>query len=108
MGLQDPVTSANSHLGTAYVMYARTLGTTLIDILRTGGIRYVVVDLRLARDVPVYPYVFEQAEPNAGQHTTAMSLQVLQKWDAIPGVTRIYDSGDIVVYDIEAWINGGA
>jgi hypothetical protein len=108
IGLEDPVTSANSHLGTAYVMYAQTLDPTLIGILRQGGIRYVVVDLRLARDVPVYAYVFEQAEPGAGNHTTPMPLAVLQKWDVLPGVRRIYDSGDLIVYDIQGYLDAGA
>jgi hypothetical protein len=108
IGLENPVMSANSHLGTAYVMYARTLGPNLIDILRQGRIRYVVVDLRLAEDVPVYAYVFEQAEPGAGSHTAPMPLAALQKWDGLPGVHRIYDSGDLIVYDIQGYLDAGA
>lgn len=106
IGSQYPVTSANQHLGTAYVMLAQTLGRGQLDIMRQAGIRYVVVDLRLARDVPVYKYWFESAEPDAGQHTTPIPLAALQKFDGLRGVTRIYDSGDIIIYDVRGLVDG--
>jgi len=106
IGSQYPVTSANQHLGTAYVMLAQTLGRGELDIMRRAGIRYVVVDLRLARDVPVYKYWFESAEPDAGQHTTPIPLAALQKFDGLRGVTRIYDSGDIIIYDVRGLVDG--
>jgi Dolichyl-phosphate-mannose-protein mannosyltransferase len=105
IGLAYPVMAANSHLGTAYAMFAHTLGPSHIDTLRQGGVRYVIVDLRLAQDVPVYAYVFEQAEPDGGRHTTPMPLEALLKWDTLPGVRRIYDSGDLIVYDIQAYLD---
>jgi hypothetical protein len=81
-------------------MYALTLNQTNLDILRQGQIRYLVIDLRLTDDIPEYPYVFEQSEPDSGNHTTPMPLAAVQKWESYQGVTRIYDSGDIIVYDI--------
>jgi hypothetical protein len=105
IGGQYPVTSANQHVGTAYVMFAPTIGRSELDIIRRGNIHYVVVDLRLARDVPVYPYYFESAEPDAGQHTTPFPLASLQKFDGLPGVTRIYDSGDIIIYDVRGLVD---
>lgn len=100
LGLQYPVTAANQHVATAWPMFDTSLTPADVALLQRGGIEYVVVDLRLAADIPAYAYVFEQDEPNAGNHTTPMPLPALQKWDSIPGVTRIYDSGDIVIYDI--------
>jgi hypothetical protein len=108
LGLQYPVSSANSHLGTAYVMYARALSPTDLATLRAGHIRYVVVDLRLTRDLPIYPYVFEQSEPNAGDHKFPIAPAAAQKWDTLQGVRRIYDSGDIVIYDVGGLVNGGS
>src|SRR5262245_28755892 len=105
-GLQYPVTSANQHLGTAWAMYAVDLGQTQIDVLRRGGVRYLVVDLRLTRDVPEYPYIFEQSEPDSGNHISPMPEAAVEKWDGLPGVTRIYDSGDIIVYDIQDFLDG--
>jgi hypothetical protein len=85
-----------------------TLTPADVDVLRRGGIRYVVVDLRLSRDIPEYSYLFEQAEPNAGNHTAPAPLAALQKWDSLPDVTRIYDSGDILIYDIRGFLDAGA
>jgi hypothetical protein len=106
IGAQDPVTSANEHFGTAFVMFAPRVGPDELDLLRRARIRYVVVDFRLARDPPIYSFYFESAEPDAGNHTTPMPLASLQKWDTLPGVARIYDSGDIVIYDIRGLVNG--
>jgi len=106
IGAQYPVTSANEHFGTAFVMFAPRIGPEELDLLRRAAIRYVVVDFRLARDPPLYKYYFESAEPDAGNHTTPMPLASLEKFDALPGVARIYDSGDIVIYDIRGLVNG--
>ena len=86
-------------------MFAPRIGPDELDLLRRAEIRYVVVDFRLARDPPIYSYYFESAEPDAGNHTTPMPLASLQKFDTLPGVARIYDSGDIVIYDIRGLVN---
>jgi hypothetical protein len=105
IGSQYPVTSANQHLGTAYVMFAQTLGPGELDVLRRGDIRYIVVDLRLAYAAPIYKYDFESSEPDAGRHTTPIPLAALQKFDGLRGVTRIYDSGDIIIYDVSRLVD---
>jgi hypothetical protein len=105
IGGQYPVTAANEHLGTAYLMFNPTLTDVDLDLMRRAAIRYVVVDLRLSRDVPVYKYYFENAEPDAGRHTTPIPLASLQKFDGMDGVTRIYDSGDIIIYDVRALVD---
>jgi hypothetical protein len=106
IGSQYPVTAANQHLGTAYLMFRDTLGPDDVALIRQGGIRYIVVDLRLARSLPVYKYYFESAEPDAGRHTTPISLTALEKFDGLPGVTRVYDSGDIIIYDVQGLVDG--
>jgi hypothetical protein len=106
IGGQDPVTSANEHFGTAFVMFSARIGPDELDLLRRAAIRYVVVDFRLAQAPPIYSYYFESAEPGAGNHTTPMPLAALKKFDVLQGVTRIYDSGDIVIYDIQKLVIG--
>jgi len=100
IGLQYPVTSANEHIGTAFVMFARTLGPNELSVMREARVRYVVVDLRLSTDLPAYPFYFESAEPDAGAHTEPIPVEALQKFEGRPGVTRVYDSGDIRIYDV--------
>ncbi|HEX5239888.1 MAG TPA: hypothetical protein VFW20_02720 [Candidatus Limnocylindrales bacterium] len=105
-GLEDPVMAANSHLGTAWVVMDTKLSEADLATLRDGHIDYVVVDLRLAQAPPVYPYYFEQSEPDGGSHTTPVPLVSLQKFDSLPGVLRIYDSGNIIVYDVRGLTGG--
>jgi len=105
IGGQYPVTAANQHLGTAYLMFDLELTRVDLDLMRRAKIRYVVVDLRMSRDLPVYKYYFENAEPDAGQHTTPVPLAALEKFDGLAGVTRIYDGGDIIIYDVRGLVD---
>lgn len=105
IGEQDPVTSANEHIGTAFIVFSSRIGPDELALLQRAQIRYIVVDFRLAHDPPIYSYYFESAEPNAGNHTTPLPLASLKKFDVLPGVARIYDSGDIVIYDIRGLVN---
>jgi hypothetical protein len=105
IGLQYPVTSANEHIGTAYVMFARTLGPAEIAVMRAARIKYVIADLRLSTDLPAYPFYFESAEPDAGNHKVPIPIEALEKFEGRPGVSRIYDSGDIRIYDVSGLVD---
>jgi hypothetical protein len=105
IGLQYPVTSANEHVGTAFVMFARTLGPNELSVMREGRIKYVVVDLRLSTSLPAYPFYFESAEPDARNHREPIPIEALQKFEGRPGVARIYDSGDIRIYDVSGLVD---
>lgn len=66
-------------------------------LARSLGIGYVVVDLRMSEQKPATGTYF------ADQSTKCPSpvpRRDLLKFDAVPGVSRIYDSGDIIVYDL--------
>lgn len=105
IGLQHPVTSANEHLGTAWVVLASSLGPAQLEVLEQGAIDYVVVDRRLAQAPPIYPFYFEPAEPDAGRHLAPASLAALEKFDQDPRIHRVYDSGDIVIYDVRGLVD---
>jgi hypothetical protein len=104
-GAQYPVTAFNQSVGTAYVMFASHVGPDELEVLKRGRIDYILVDLRMARDTPVFSVYFESAEPDAGHHTQPIPLASLEKFDALPGATRVYDSGDIVIYDVRRLVD---
>jgi hypothetical protein len=106
IGRQDPITAYNSHLGTAYVMWDVGLTDEDLQVLRDGRIEYVLADLRTSRNPPVYLYYYEQAEPDAGAHLTPWPAGGLVKWDTLPGVRRVFDSGDIILYDVRGLVGG--
>ena len=69
--------------------------------MRWGKVRYIVVDHRLSRALPSVGSgnYFERGEPGAGQHTTPIDPAALAKFDNLPLVSRVFDSGDIIIYD---------
>lgn len=78
-----------------------SLAFTLIDDARAvqQGLRYVLVDTRLSRSLPVSGRYFPE-DPNAGKYTRPLPLADLAKFSRAPGVARIYDSGSIVIYTL--------
>jgi hypothetical protein len=58
------------------------------------------VDDRLTTALPTVGVYFEAGEPNANQHVVPPSASAFAKFDAIPGVSRLFDSGNIKIYDV--------
>ncbi len=94
----------NTHVST--VFFSSHFGPQEIAILRQAKIRYLVVDLRLSTSLPLVGFYFTDNEANAFQLTRPITREALTKFNAIPQIYRIYDSGDIVIYDIGTLING--
>jgi hypothetical protein len=99
-GRQHVVTGADSHLPVVTVFFSAQLDAYDRAILRKAGAQYLVIDHRLSTGLPRVGVFYEIGEPGAFQHTTPMSPALLSKYDAVPGVGRVFDSGDIVIYDV--------
>ena len=69
------------------------------DFLRKQGIDYVVVDRRVASTDNLTGYFYPRPS-EADDPPVSNWLNVRQKYEELPGNARIYDSGDIVIYDI--------
>jgi hypothetical protein len=63
-------------------------------------LRYVLVDSRLSRSLPENGKYFP-VDPGAGKYTSPLPLADLTKFNHVPGVARIYDGGNIVIYDLK-------
>ena len=61
--------------------------------------RYLVVDLRMAQALPLSGFYFVEGEPNSYQRKTPIPLDALTKFNTIAQMNKVFDSGDIVVYD---------
>jgi hypothetical protein len=74
------------------------------DMVREESIRYVLVDIRLSQQLPGEGGYF----PNSGpvRYIHPIPAANLRKFDHVPGVNRLYDSGNIVIYGLEAVLNG--
>ena len=68
--------------------------------VQARSVGYVLVDRRLSEMLPASGQYFP-VDVNAGTYTHPLPLADLTKFDHVPGVARIYDSGNIVIYDLE-------
>ena len=68
--------------------------------LADAGVQYLLVDLRLSTQLPAGGSYFPD-DPQQGRHTAPIPRRSLTKFDGVPGIDRVYDSGDIVIYDVQ-------
>jgi len=68
----------------------------LVQDLRIG---FVVADRRLTTEIPAGGSDFDN-DPLSGHYARPLPAQVLTKFDHIDGVSRVFDDGVIVVYDL--------
>lgn len=92
-GEQDP------ELSLSWVYVAPELSTEEWGLMRYYDLEYLVVDQRLSEHLPVRGRYFDGDEP-AG-YTVPLSAAALGKFDAIPHINRIFDSGSIIIYQVE-------
>jgi hypothetical protein len=76
------------------------LDSTEVSLLRQAGVHFLVVDLRLATALPTIGFYFEPGEPGSFQRTAPLSLEALTKFNTVPQINRIFDSGNIIIYDV--------
>ena len=87
------VTSAPFNAAT--ILFDGTMTSGIVDGLTGRSIRFVAEDRRTAGDDSMAGYFFR-----SGQADRRVDPQALAKFDTYPGVDRVLDSGDIVVYDV--------
>lgn len=96
--LMGPIGQESVVPGTGPLYYG-----TDIDAVRqfiTGyAVQYVVVDLRTTRQLPANGEYFPD-DPLANRHTRPIPVESLTKFDRVPGARRVFDGGDVVIYDV--------
>jgi len=70
------------------------------QLVQAQSIGFVLVDLRLSEMLPASGQYFP-VDPNAGTYKHPLPRADLAAFNHVRGVARIYDSGNIVVYDLE-------
>lgn len=104
-GDQSVVTSIQDHVDVSPVFLSPSLSDDALWILRSTRTRYLVVDLRLSQHLPLLGYYYEATEDGAFHHSTPASAKALTKFATMPQVNKVFDSGDIVIYDVGGLIN---
>jgi hypothetical protein len=93
-GDQSPV------LKVGFLYTSRAYTPSEIQQVQVQSIHYALVDLRLSESLPASGQYFP-VDPNAGRYTHPIPLADLTKFNLAPGVARIFDAGNIVIYDLD-------
>ena len=78
----------------------------MIDVIKRTKMRYLVIDRRLSSGLPLYGFYIQPGENEGALRTTPVDLTALEKFDQMPQVSRVFDSGDITIYDMQAISDG--
>ena len=87
--------------------FSERIGPAEVERIRAANVEFLVVDRRLATGIPQTGIYFDGFEIRDGPHTRPIAVGVLEKFDATAGVSRIFDSGDIQVYDLRGLLGDG-
>jgi hypothetical protein len=96
-GNQDPVREV------AFLYTSPWFGPADAAQVQAESIRFLLVDHRLSQALPVTRQYFP--DDSGAVDTSPIPAADLGKYDHIPGVNRLYDSGDIVIYDLGAQLH---
>lgn len=100
-GLQRPIFDLADQIDVSPMYFSKEFGEQAQSIIDAGHIRYIVVDHRMSTGLPRVGVYFQTAEPSAYQHKTPIPEQALAKFDQVPNLSRIFDSGDLVIYQVQ-------
>jgi hypothetical protein len=91
-GDQNIETTLSGGQNVLWVLYSPQITEDQLALLRQGKVQYLVVDGR-----------FTSAPSVAGNYYPGVDIgQALQKFDQLPNVSRVFDDGDIVIYNVGA------
>lgn len=90
-GEQEMSVTISGGVNTAWIFYAPAIDAEVERLLARGQIDYLVVDRRLFSDRQVTRY-----------YRDASAALALQKFEQADQISRIYDSGDILIYAVGA------
>lgn len=90
-------TSKSRAVDVSYAFLDRTIDKLALASIKLGRINHLEVDLRNTTDRPVLGAYFLIGEPGGGR---PMKLAPLLKYDRRPDVSRVFDNGYIIIYNV--------
>ncbi|MEP7377989.1 MAG: hypothetical protein ABI725_00345 [Chloroflexota bacterium] len=101
-GHQTVVTSYETGFPIRRLYLEPEIGPAHRRIIAEGRVKYLLVDRRMTTAPPAVGVYIDRGEEAFISHDTALDPEFLDKFDRLAGVHRIFDSGDIQIYDISA------
>jgi hypothetical protein len=103
-GRQRVVWYATDQVDLSPVFLDPVVGDAERAILRQGRVQDLVADRRLTTALPELGYYFDPGTSPAD--AAPMPVADFDKFDRTPGISRVFDSGDIQIYDVSALSDG--
>lgn len=88
--------------GIRALLDTRRIDSGALEILRVGRLQYILLDRRLIREDPLVGMYFVENLNQSNLRDKYFDADVYQKFENEKTVSRIYDSGNIYVYGVEA------
>lgn len=101
-GIQRMITDLYDGVSVSGIMLRYKLAPTDIAVIRLKHVRYVIIDRRISQVLSTEGYYVEEWEQYIVSYVPPPSIPTLEKFDYVADVSRIFDSGNIVIYDIKA------
>lgn len=98
-GHLNPVFGQIDGIPITRVLFDESFGPRDRRIVIDDEIDYIVVDRRQSTELPLVGYYVESFEPRAFARRVPISSKALQKFDSVPGLSRIFTNGAIAIYD---------
>jgi hypothetical protein len=99
-GHQETILANNPFVDMAAFYQAFEFGPPQHRLVAAQRVRFAVVDLRLTRLLPTVGFYFQKQELDSGPRTVPLRPGGLTKFDTEPGLDRLFDNGDIRIYDV--------
>jgi hypothetical protein len=97
---QDPLIGAVHDIPFASIITSPWWGRAEEGLLLGAHIRYVVVDRRLAGQLPALGIYVDHDETDANAHRLPLSPLAIRKFEGRPNLRRVYDNGKVAIYEV--------
>lgn len=89
------------------LLLADKFGKNEINMLREHDIGFIMTDLRLTTDLPAYGFYMNPASDIDRDYAMPLDPDFLLKFNEVRGIDRVFDNGNIMIFDVRNVINGG-
>lgn len=104
-GRQQVVTTLHDQVDTSGVLFAVSLSAEEYNALKRSDVDYLLVDMRLTEALPRVGVYFERGE-DSQIHAEPPAPAALLKFNRMRQVSRPFDNGYIIIYDVTALVRG--
>ncbi len=84
----------------AYLLIGSSISPAVARQIKAQNIQFVVADHRITSGIPVAGNPIFFPDPFGGHYRKPIPVASLNKFNAIAGVSRIFDDGPIVIFDL--------